>query len=370
MTDPLGNVTRSTYGANGRLLSETDALGNTTTYEYSPSGNLTSSTDALGNVTEYGYDLRGNLLDLEDASGNGTQFRYDAFGNVTSVTDANGNITSYTYNGQGDRLTESRTLFLRDEQGEFLLDENGQKRTETIQTTWTYDNEGRVKTVSDPVNPGLVTEYVYDSNGNQTEVIDIRGNRTKSVYDDRGQRVTTILPDATPSDNSDNSRVITLYDRGGRTRATIHETGHVSHSVYDAVGRLVATIAPDANDALTDLFTLLKVATESFYPDRTAVIAQLDTAIASIDWTQVVYPDAIDTAASEDDYLNDNPRSHTEYDQMGHVTAQVDALGNRTHFQYDNAGRVTETIYADDTPDTLEDNPTVRTTYRADLTSL
>ena len=337
-------------------------------------------TDALGHETTYGYDLRGNLLDLEDADGNETKFRYDRFGNVEEVTDADGNVTTYTYNGRGDtcvaqvnqRLSETRTLFLRDEHGEFLLDDNGEKRTESIQTTWTYDSEGRVKTVSDPVNPGLVTEYVYDSNGNQTEVIDIRGNRTKSVYDDRGQLVTTILPDATPNDDSDNSRIITLYDRGGRTRATILETGYVSHSVYDAVDRLVATIAPDGTDTLTNLFVLLKVATESLYPDRTSAIAQLDAAINSsdpmqhlaiIDWTQVVYPDAIDTVVSEDDYLTDNPRSRTEYDQAGRVTAQIDALGNRTHFKYDNAGRVTETIYADDTPDTLEDNPSVSITY-------
>ncbi|NEQ97760.1 MAG: RHS repeat protein, partial [Cyanothece sp. SIO2G6] len=372
MTDPLGTVTRSTYGAYGRVVSETDALGNTTTYGYSPSGNLTSSTDALGNTTSYGYDLRGNLLDLEDADGNETQFRYDRFGNVTSVTDADGNVTAYTYNSWGDRLSESRTLFLRDENGEFLLDDNGEKRTETIQTIWTYDSEGRVKTISDPVNPGLVTEYVYDSNGNQTEVIDIRGNRTKSVYDDRGQLVTTILPDDTPNDDSDNSRTITLYDRGGRTRARINEAGQVSHSVYDSVGRMVSTIVPDNTDTLTDLFALLKAATESLYPGRTAVIAQLDAAINSsdpmqhlaiIDWTQVVYPDDIDTAIPEDDYLTDNPRSRTEYDQAGRVTAQVDALGNRTHFIYDNAGRVTQTLYADDTPDTLDDNPRVRTTY-------
>ncbi|NER00396.1 MAG: hypothetical protein F6K30_27480, partial [Cyanothece sp. SIO2G6] len=109
--------------------------------------NLTSSTDVLGNITTYGYDLRGNLLDLEDADGNETQFRYDRFGNVTSVTDADGNVTAYTYNGRGDRLSESRTLFLRDENGEFLLDDNGERRTETIETTWTYDNEGRIQTV-------------------------------------------------------------------------------------------------------------------------------------------------------------------------------------------------------------------------------
>ena len=85
------------------------------------------------------------------------------------------------------------------------------------------------------------------------------------MYDDRGQLVTTILPDATPNNDSDNLRTITLYDRGGRTRASINEAGQVSHSVYDSVGRMVATIVPDGTDTLTDLFALLKASTESLY---------------------------------------------------------------------------------------------------------
>jgi large repetitive protein len=78
--------------------------------------------------------------------------------------------------------------------------------------------------------------------------------------------------------------------------------------------------------------------------------------LATIDWTQVIYPDIAPA------FLSDNPRSKTEYYKNGDVKAEIDERGNRTEYRYDNNGRLVEVIYPDDTL-TLDDNPRTKTEY-------
>jgi RHS repeat-associated protein len=296
--DSLGNVTRYTYGDKSRLLTETDALGRTTTNTYSRSGNLRSTTDATGKTTTYSYDLKGHLLSVTDANKQTTGFEYDERGNVTKVTDALGNVTDYTYNNNGDKLTEKR----------YMTQENGQVRE--LLTTWTYDNNGRMKTQTDAEQH--TTTYEYDNNGHQTAIIDALQRRTEYVYNDKGELIETIYPDNTPNIKEDNPRNKTKYDAAGRNIEDIDEQNRVTKFVYDKVGRIVETIYAD-NTPNTD---------------------------------------------------DDNPRSKTEYYTDGLVKAQIDERGNRTEYRYDSAGRQIEIIYADDTPATLTDNP--RTAYKYD----
>ncbi|HEY9621936.1 MAG TPA: putative Ig domain-containing protein [Crinalium sp.] len=297
-TNAAGEVTRYTYGAFNRLLSETNAMGETTTYGYDRRGNLVATEDALGQITRYSYDMGGNLKSFVDAAQNATSFDYDENGYLTRMVDALGHATTYTYNGRGDRLSETKTV-------------TAPAGTQTLVSQWTYDNEGRVKTMTDPeLN---TTTYEYDANGKQTAIIDALGRRTEYRYDERGLLVETILPDATPGTSSDNPRTQTVYDAAGRERFTIDELNRVTEYQYDGVGRLVATL----------------------YPDQT--------------------PNNPD----------DNPRSRTEYYTDGLIKAEIDERGNRTEMRYDQVGRLIQTIYADTTPDTLSDNPTTTVKYDA-----
>ncbi|OKH29693.1 hypothetical protein NIES2119_32050 [[Phormidium ambiguum] IAM M-71] len=324
--DPLGHVTRYTYGAFGRLLTDTDPLGNTTTNSYSRSGNLLSSFDAAGNVTSYSYDIRGNLLNFTDANKKVTQFKYDPFGNVESVIDALNHETTYTYDSNGNKKTETKKV-------------TTPSGIQSIVTKWDYDNSGKVKFVTDAEDE--VTEYQYDKNGNQIGVIDALLRKTESRYDDKGQLIETIYPDKTPNDNSDNPRTIDLYDKGGRKRATIDQDGRGTHYKYDDAGQLIETIYPKVTDTLSGLISAIA-------PTQTP---------ATIDWTQVLYPDETPT------YLATNPRSKTEYYKTGEVKAQIDERGNRTEYRYNAKGEQIETIYPDNTPSTLSDNPRTSSKY-------
>lgn len=304
--DPLGNVKIMTYGENSRLLTETDALGRTTTNTYSTrSGNLRFTKDALGKITEYRYRLSGELSSVTNAEGKVTEFDYYASGDVKVVKDTLGNVTEYTYNDNGDKLTEKR----------YMTQENGTVRE--LLTTWTYDKNGRMKTMTDAENH--TTTYEYDNNGRQTAIIDALLRRTEYKYNKLGKLEETIYPDNTPNNPNDNPREITRYDAAGRKIETIDKAGRSTRFVYDKVGRLIYTVLPDDT------------------PDNPTVSPEL--------W--------------------DNPKTETIYYTDGLVKAQIDELGNRTEFRYDAAGRQIEIIYADNTPATLTDNPRTKYVYNA-----
>ena len=324
--EPLGNVSRWTYNSRGQVLTETDALGNTATYTYSLSGNLLSTKDAKGNVSNFSYDIRGNLLSFTDAANKVTKFTYDASGNVLSVEDALGNKTTFTYDSSGNRQTETRTV-------------TTPSGVQTLVTRTDYDSNGKVEKVTDAENK--VTEYKYDGNGNQIAVIDARNNKTEYRYDSKGQLVETIYPDKTLSNPADNPRTINIYDNGGRLRATIDPDKQVTHYNYDDAGRLIETIYADGVDSLAQLI-------EAIAPDKTP---------ATIDWTQVIYPNTSPV------FLSNNPRRKTEYYKNGDVKAEIDERGNRTEYRYDAEGRLVEVIYPDHTPNNLDNNPRSKTEY-------
>ena len=305
-TDPLGNVSRWTYNNLGQVLTETDPLGNTTTNTYSPSGNLLSTTDAEGNVTEFSYDIRGNVISLTGDSNSTANFSYYADGNVKNIEDNLGNQGNYTYDANGK--IQSEILKIAITEGE-----------QTVETTWTYDNEGRIKSV---VSPDQEIEYRYDEAGNQIQSISF-SEQTDYRYDDKGQLVETIYDDDTPENPDDNYRTITVYDRGGLERANFSQNGRVTHFEYDAAGRLTATIYDSSSDAVENLV---------------AAVAPEET-VFSIDWTEVIYPDS--TPA----YLNENPRTSTEYYQNGWVKAEIDETGERVEYKYDAIGRQSEVRY-------------------------
>jgi RHS repeat-associated protein len=329
-TDPSGNVTRYTYGEKGRLLSITDPLGRSTTNTYSRQGNLLSTMDADGNVTRFSYSMGGNLLTMTDDQGNTTRFSYDNQGNVTEMTDVLGNTTTYTYNANGDKLTETRT-------------KTTPKGVQTLVTAWTYDEEGQMLSITDA--EGQTTRYEYNAKGLQIAVIDALGRKTESRYDDRGELIEVLYPDATPNDNRDNLREQHRYDATGQKIAVIDMAGRETRFVYDAVGRLLETIYPDATPtiwtdnarSLTEYFTdgLVKAQidergnrTEFLYDAKGQQIA-------------IIYPDATPLT------LADNPRTLFEYNAAGQQVVTTDALGNKTQYYYDERGRVTSIQYAD-----------------------
>ncbi|MFU8854699.1 DNRLRE domain-containing protein [Micromonospora sp. SL1-18] len=181
--DPRKNATTDTgdyttlyeYDKAHRAIKVTDALGKFTTSTYDRDGVVTAATDQLGNTAELIPDPLGRpeQVKVPHKNDNGTityrttELKYDEVGNRTKVVsprgvatlnDANDYVTETVYD-ELDRVKETRTAF----------DSNDARYNTSDVTTYTYDNVGRLATVSMPPSAGESvrnnTVYTYFDNG-------------------------------------------------------------------------------------------------------------------------------------------------------------------------------------------------------------
>jgi len=109
-------------------------VGNNTTISYDNLGRKTSMSDPDMGSWSYGYDVNSNLITQTDALNQTISFSYDALSRLITKTYPAGSPATYSYdagtNGKGQRTGMSNT--------------NGN-------TSWTYDNRGRVITTTTSV---------------------------------------------------------------------------------------------------------------------------------------------------------------------------------------------------------------------------
>ncbi len=129
--DPLGRLTFNEYNRVGDLTKTADAEEHVTTYTYDPASRLTEVTysDEKTPAVKYEYDADGNRIEMADGTGT-TTYTYDTLDRPVHNTDGHGNKTGWEYDlaGQQTKLTYP----------------NG------TQVTRTYDNTGRLQSVTDP----------------------------------------------------------------------------------------------------------------------------------------------------------------------------------------------------------------------------
>ena len=166
-----------------------------TLYEYDRIGDLTKITDALGNIRNFTYDGLGRRLTAEDlhASGDVTYgtwtFTYDDAGNLTSQLDPKSQTVNFSYDALNRVKTEDYTgqtgteiVYIYDSCSEgimrlcaasttaatttFTYWANGLKKTETQQvgtstatTTFAYDRQGNIFTLTYPDKAQTVYRY-------------------------------------------------------------------------------------------------------------------------------------------------------------------------------------------------------------------
>jgi RHS repeat-associated protein len=185
VTDPLGNVTRYQYDARNRLIATINPAGNVTRQVYDGASNVIAVIDPDGNQTSYTYDALNRLVRSKDALGNSTLYTYDADGEVVSRTDGNGQVINDTYDGAGRLITEAwqgtseviNTTYNPDGQVTSVSDPNSS-------LTYTYDGQGRVKTVDNTSTPGaphVVLTYTYDPAGNVLSLADTVGGQAEGL---------------------------------------------------------------------------------------------------------------------------------------------------------------------------------------------
>jgi YD repeat-containing protein len=317
-TDPLGHTTGYTYNSTRQVLTTTDARNHTTTNVYDPKGNLLTTTDALDNVTSYTYDDRGNVR-TQTVTVNGTPqvtgYAHDSYGRLQTETDPTGHVTSYTYDPSGNRLTQttSRTVYGCSAVSPPVCSPSG---PETLTTTYTYDDNGRLETTTDP--DGSLTRTVCDVLSARSSY-DKRNRKTAYEYDEIGRLEKTTYVDNTTEEHG--------YDAEGRRTSSKDRGGRTTGYEYDSLGRLKKTTYADTTF------------TENTYDDAGRLVATKD---ARGKTTSYEYDEAGRRTAVVDPLNN---RTGFTYDANGNQETVTDAKGNVTTYQYDALNRRTKTIF-------------------------
>jgi RHS repeat-associated protein len=353
--DPLGRTTAYTYDELGRVATQTDSRG-VGRFEYDAFGRLTSVTDQLNNKTVYKYDANGNRISMLDSRGNLTEYEYDAANRLSKTSNPDGTTRTYTYNFRGQKLTDTisgpapalgfyavdvaaeqfvqTTSYEYDNAGQLIKVIN----PDLSEIKLTYDEVGRVKTITDELNKTVTYEfdqgcgckdrlakitdpdgksisYTYDAAGRRVSFIDASNRETRYVYDTRNRLIKTIYPDNTFTEIS--------YDGAGHPVTQTDQEGRITKSTYDEYGNLLTVTNP--NGGLTqytydELDNLLSITNPN---GRT---------------TRFEY-DALDRMIKK--VLPLGMSELYTYDQIGNLATRTDYRGKQTTYDYDAMNRLT-----------------------------
>src|SRR5713101_6646561 len=126
-----------------------------TTFDYDATSNLTKVTFPDSSFVIYGYDAANGLIGVDDSLGNAIDYELDVMGN---------RVQEKVYDPQ---LTLRKTLQKLYDLGNRLKNELG---ASAQTTTYGYDGNNDVTTVSDPLN--RVTTNTYDVLNRLTNIND------------------------------------------------------------------------------------------------------------------------------------------------------------------------------------------------------
>jgi RHS repeat-associated protein len=308
ITDRRGYPTVHEYDEYGNIVYTKNAEGDETRYTHDPHGNVLTVTTAEG-TTLNEYDDDDNLKQVTDPYGNVTKYTYNALRKVTSVTNAKNDVTVSTYDEATGNLLWSKDAYGNETRYNYFM--NGQVQsvklipkddpTHPVEVTYTYYDEGYLKTETHPL--GHTTTYTYDENGNRKSETTRRTNaagvledlKTSYEYDKLNRLVKTVYPDETFTQ--------IFYNEIGQQSSVKNQLGRETKFEYDELGRLVKTIYPDNRKD------------ETKYNEEGQRVQTIDRALRS---------------------------TFYEYDKAGRLNETRYADGGRTTTRYDAAGRVAE----------------------------
>lgn len=375
VADPNGNVTGFSYDGRGNLLSRTDPLGRQWSWTYDSFNNVLSekapnpsSTGPAAVQTTYGYSsgrltsvTRRRYIDASAYDANTTTFtRADTAhpDDVTSVTDPDSKITTFTYApSTGDVLTATDPLgnvtrYAYDTIGRMTSTAKPNSGT-SYPTTITYNARRQPLTVTEYLNSSTTatTTRTYDNDGNLKTVTDPNGHVTQYSYDAADQLISVTRPDTTTlvsaywpngllKEQRDGAGVVAFsygYDPQGRLVTKTNGAGQTTTLAYDAAGRLASRAEPGGSCPTGGSGTLC---TRYSYDAAGELVAVDYSDPATADVTYTYRPDGRRAT------MTDGTGTTTSgYDSLGRLTQTVDGAGATVGYGYNKRDLPTTITY-------------------------
>jgi RHS repeat-associated protein len=165
-----GQIWNYTYNAAGQLATVTDPKSEKTTYNYDTLGRLSTVVNANNDtVLTLTYDSADRVQTRTDSEGYVLTYAYDRLDRVTKITYPDNTTDLYDYTFQSGANRGKPSLDLR-------------KHTDRLGrvTTYSYDADRRLISVTDPLSTGKTrtTSYDYYENSTLKDIIDANGNDT------------------------------------------------------------------------------------------------------------------------------------------------------------------------------------------------
>ncbi|MFI4973113.1 MAG: Ig-like domain-containing protein [Caulobacterales bacterium] len=341
--------TDTTYDFRGNISTVT-AYGKTTT---AGAGDTTATTEI--SKTTYVYDQFGKLLQrLPDAAQNAYSYQslqrlptasaevytYDGMGRILTSTEfGSTNTTAYVYDDAHAKTTITLSNGLTrtssyDLAGELISYSEAGSGVTTSTTSYKYDADGRLMSVTDPTN--LASYLIYDNAGREVASVLPDGALTEYVYNANGLLVETIAhanlvssANMTTLANATASSPVAL----ATIRPTASASDRYAWRVYDAALRLIETI--DAAGAVVQYaYDGANELTSTTAYSNLLSPSQL-TSFQSAPPTTLTLPTANASADRTTRYF---------YDNDGRLLASLSGEGYLTQTLYDNAGQKSQTI--------------------------
>ncbi|WP_020480084.1 RHS repeat-associated core domain-containing protein [Synechococcus sp. PCC 7336] len=352
--DPLGERILYEYDVEGDLIAVTNREENTTQFNYLDTRThfLDEVIDPSGNPgARINYDEQGRLQQVLDVNGEATLFSFDPNNSVQDITDIFGTTRIYEYDERGNILTEidpTNTIVRRKyDINNNIIEEivsTGPSESDVQVTTFTYDNLSNRLSRTNPL--GETDLYTYTSGSQLTSRVNPLGHSTLFEYDDNGNL--RLRQDA------EGNITIYNYDSRGNLLVVDEGTAGITTFTYDRFNNV---------ESETDALGNTTIFTYDLNGNQLT-----ESRIATT-------PEGVRTILSRTEYdregnivLSVNPEgeeTRSEYDANGRRVTEIDALGRRTNFVYDEKGNLIETIFPDNTPENLSDNPRIQSGFNA-----
>lgn len=222
----------NTYSAGGDLISSTDQLGRTTTYAYDKNGQVTQINGGDGSVTKNTYDALGRVVSQTTSNMYGSSSisnNYDNSGNLVSKT-INGKTYKYNYDSLQTQLNSIS---------------NPDGRT----YSYTYNHADQMTSSS---GNGMDKSYSYDSLGNVTSVTN-SGHTVTLSYGKANGLNNQLLSKTLKNANKQIYRTVYSYDgwmKPSKIATTYDNSSLTVDNVFNSLGKLVSNTTTTAESVI------------------------------------------------------------------------------------------------------------------------
>jgi YD repeat-containing protein len=316
ITDAKGAKTTASYNLHGNPYQVCHADGSQEFYEYTYRGLLKKKTFSNSTYTVYTPDYLGRHIEEKTYAADGTLLKnikrkYNAF-HLLQEIDPAGHVTKYTYNSAGQLMRKANGTQVTEYQYDTLAHLKEQKeyssKDDYIATHYKYDKLDRITQENIQNSAGLTcreTTYAYDAAGHRSE--------------------TTSYPQAGAA------TITTHYNPHGDPAAIIDALGHTTSMRYhyphapfsettDPLGRTTFIEKDPLNRPIT--YEIKNAAGESLKK----------------------YTYTYDAAGNRSSCLERDILTTWEYDDLGRVTVQNEAVGTpeqkTTRYAYTPSGEL------------------------------